>query len=131
MRVLRLCWLGIPAEEYEPMVRFLRDIMGLRVEFEQPTTTELSLSSGDRVQVFAPGDPYFAFFSEQASGPVALFEVDNVHLAQRAHRGGDRSNRLDRAGQQLGVAALPRAGRQPLRSRQPTTENDLTVCGRR
>jgi catechol 2,3-dioxygenase-like lactoylglutathione lyase family enzyme len=63
------------------MVRFLRDIMGLRVEFEQPTTTELSLSSGDRVQVFAPGDPYFAFFSEQASGPVALFEVDNVQVA--------------------------------------------------
>jgi hypothetical protein len=81
MRVLRLCWLGIPAAEYEPMVRLLRDIMGLRVEFEQPTTTELSLSSGDRVQVFAPGGPYFAFFSEQASGPVALFEVDNVHVA--------------------------------------------------
>jgi hypothetical protein len=82
MRVLRLCWLGIPAEQYEPMVRLLRDIMGLRVEFEQPTTTELSLSSGDRVQVFAPGDPYFAFFSEQASGPVALFEVDDVQGAE-------------------------------------------------
>ena len=51
------------------MARLLRDIMGLRVEFERPTTTELSLSSGERVQVFAPGDPYFAFFSEQASGP--------------------------------------------------------------
>jgi hypothetical protein len=82
MRVLRLCWLGIPAEQYEPMVRLLRDIMGLRVEFEQPTTMELSLSSGDRVQVFAPGDPYFAFFSEQASGPVALFEVDDVQGAE-------------------------------------------------
>jgi len=40
------------------MVGLLRDVMGLRVEFEEPTTTELSLPSGDRVQVFAPGDPY-------------------------------------------------------------------------
>ena len=57
VRVLRLCWLGIPAREYEPMVRLLRDVMGLAVEFEEPTTTELSLPSGDRVQVFAPGIP--------------------------------------------------------------------------
>jgi catechol 2,3-dioxygenase-like lactoylglutathione lyase family enzyme len=81
MRVLRLCWLGIPTQQYEPMVRLLRDVMGLRVKFEQPTTTELSLPSGDRVQVFAPGDPYFEFFSKQADGPVALFEVDDVHAA--------------------------------------------------
>lgn len=65
------------------MVRFLRDVLGLRVEFEEPTTTELSLPSGDRIQVFAPGDRYFAFFREHASGPVALFEVDDV-LAARA-----------------------------------------------
>jgi catechol 2,3-dioxygenase-like lactoylglutathione lyase family enzyme len=81
MRVLRLCWLGIPAREYEPMVHLLRDTMGLRVEFEEPTTTELSLPSGDRVQVFAPGDPYFDFFGTHASGPVALFEVDAIRAA--------------------------------------------------
>jgi hypothetical protein len=40
------------------MVRLLRNVMGLRVELEAPTTIELSLPSGDRVQVFAPGDPY-------------------------------------------------------------------------
>jgi catechol 2,3-dioxygenase-like lactoylglutathione lyase family enzyme len=82
MKVLRLCWLGIPAQEYDPMVGFLRDVMGLRVEFEEPRTAELSLPSGDRVQVFAPGDPYFDFFLEHAAGPVALFEVDDVHVAR-------------------------------------------------
>lgn len=81
MRVLRLCWLGIPAREYEPMVRFLRDTMGLRVELEEPTTTELSLPDGDRVQVFAPGDPYFDFFGKHANGPVALFEVEEIGTA--------------------------------------------------
>jgi catechol 2,3-dioxygenase-like lactoylglutathione lyase family enzyme len=81
MRVLRLYWLGIPAHEYEPMVRLLRDVMGLSVAFEGPTTTELLLPSGDRVQVFAPGDPYFDFFGKHASGPVALFEVDEIRTA--------------------------------------------------
>jgi catechol 2,3-dioxygenase-like lactoylglutathione lyase family enzyme len=82
MRVLRLCWLGIPTDEYDAMVRLLRDVMGLHVEFEEPTTTELSLPSGDRVQVFAPGDPYFEFFGGHASGSVALFEVEDVRTAR-------------------------------------------------
>jgi catechol 2,3-dioxygenase-like lactoylglutathione lyase family enzyme len=82
MRVLRLCWLCIPTREYEAMVRLLRDTMGLRVEFEDPTTTELSLPSGDRVQVFAPGNPYFEFFDNHANGPVALFEVDELSRAR-------------------------------------------------
>jgi catechol 2,3-dioxygenase-like lactoylglutathione lyase family enzyme len=82
MDVLRLCWLGIPSQEYEQMVRLLRDVMGLRVELEEATTTELELASGDRVQVFAAGDPYFDFFREHARGPVALFEVDDVRAAR-------------------------------------------------
>ncbi len=52
MKVLRLCWLGIPAQEYDSMVRFLRDVIGLRVEFEESV---------------------LRLFLEHASGPVALF----------------------------------------------------------
>jgi catechol 2,3-dioxygenase-like lactoylglutathione lyase family enzyme len=66
------------------MVHLLRDVMGLTVEFEEPTTIELSLPSGDRVQVFAPGDRYFEFFRRESSGPVALFEVDDIHAAYAA-----------------------------------------------
>jgi hypothetical protein len=82
VKVLRLCWLGVPTSEYRPMVELLRDVMGIAVEFAEPTTTELSLPSGDRVQVFAPGDPHFDFFRRETSGPVALFEVDDVHAAR-------------------------------------------------
>lgn len=82
MNVLRLCWLGIPAREYEPMVRLLRDTMGLQAELEEPTTTELSLPSGDRVQVFAPGNPYFELYERDGSGPVALFEVEELGTAR-------------------------------------------------
>lgn len=64
------------------MVALFRDVMGLRVEFAEPLTTELSAVNGDRVQVFAPAHPYFQLFSEQATGPVALFEVDDVSAAR-------------------------------------------------
>ena len=82
MKVRRLCWLGVASEAYEPMVRLFRDVMGMRVAFEEPTTTELELASGDRVQVFARGHRYFAFFDEHARGPVASFEVDDVRCAR-------------------------------------------------
>jgi hypothetical protein len=85
MHVRRLCWLGVrvDAEAYEPMVSFLRDVLGMRVEFAEATTVELSLPSGDRVQLFGPGDRYHEFFGAHARGPVvALFEVDDVRAAR-------------------------------------------------
>jgi catechol 2,3-dioxygenase-like lactoylglutathione lyase family enzyme len=82
MEVKRLCWLGIQTDEYEATVRFFRNAMGLRVEFEEAGTTELSLPSGDRIQVFGPGSHYYSFFGKEAHGPVALFEVDDVRQAR-------------------------------------------------
>jgi catechol 2,3-dioxygenase-like lactoylglutathione lyase family enzyme len=80
--VLRLAWLGVRARDQTAMVGFLRDVMGLRVAFEEPTTTELALPNDDRIQVFGSGDRYFEFFEEHATGPVALFEVDDVQQAK-------------------------------------------------
>jgi catechol 2,3-dioxygenase-like lactoylglutathione lyase family enzyme len=82
LEVRRLCWLGVRAERYDAMVSLLRDVLGLRVEFEEEATAELSLPNDDRVQVFAPGHPYFDFYAEHAAGPVALFEVDDVRRAR-------------------------------------------------
>lgn len=81
MRVIRLAWLGIPTSNYTTMVSFLRDTMGLRVEFDEPATTELSLPNDDRLQVFAPGHPYFTFFENHARGLVPLFEVEDAQQA--------------------------------------------------
>jgi catechol 2,3-dioxygenase-like lactoylglutathione lyase family enzyme len=81
VRVIRLAWLGIPTSNYPAMVSFLRDTMGLRVEFDEPATTELSLPNDDRLQVFAPGHPYFAFFQDHAQGLVPLFEVEDAQQA--------------------------------------------------
>ncbi len=83
MEVRNIRWVGVPATNYEAMVTFMRQVLGLRVNFQEPTTVEFSTSEGDQFQVMAPGDPYYDFFTQNASGPVPLFEVGDVHLARR------------------------------------------------
>src|SRR5262249_60644202 len=65
----------------DAMVGFLRDKLGLRMELAEPTTTELSLTNGDRVEVFAPGNAYHEQYRSQ--GIVPLFELNDVHAARR------------------------------------------------
>jgi catechol 2,3-dioxygenase-like lactoylglutathione lyase family enzyme len=76
-------WLGVRADRYDEMVGFLRDVLGLDVGFAEEGTTELSLPDGNRVQVFAPGHRYHRLIGEQASGPVPLFEVDDLDEARQ------------------------------------------------
>jgi catechol 2,3-dioxygenase-like lactoylglutathione lyase family enzyme len=83
MQVRNIRWVGVPTPNYDAMVTFLQQVLALRVNFSEPTTTEFSTSEGDEIQVMAPGDGYFDFFTEHAAGPVPLFEVDDVHAARR------------------------------------------------
>jgi catechol 2,3-dioxygenase-like lactoylglutathione lyase family enzyme len=83
MEVRNIRWVGTRTHNYEAMVGFLREVLGLRVGFEEPTTIELETSEGDQIQVMAPGDRYYEFFGAHAHGPVPLFEVDDVHTARR------------------------------------------------
>jgi catechol 2,3-dioxygenase-like lactoylglutathione lyase family enzyme len=82
VNVRNVRWVGIQTDHYDAMVGFLRDVLGLRTNFEEPTTVEFETSEGDEIQVMAPGDPYYDFFREHASGPVPLFEVDDVAAAR-------------------------------------------------
>ena len=82
MDVRNIRWVGVRTDNYEAMVAFLRDVLGLRTSFAEDTTTELTTAEGDEVQVMGPGDPYHDFFGEHARGPVPLFEVDDVHAAR-------------------------------------------------
>ena len=81
MEVRNVRWVGVQTRQYGPMVAFLRDVLRLRVNFEEPTTMEFSMSEGDEIQIMGPGDPYFDFFKEQAAGPVPLFEVTDLGAA--------------------------------------------------
>ena len=64
------------------MVTLLRDVMHLRVNFEDDTTIEFSTTEDDRFQVFGAGDPYSEFLDRHAHGPVPLFEVDDAQRAK-------------------------------------------------
>jgi catechol 2,3-dioxygenase-like lactoylglutathione lyase family enzyme len=82
VRVRRIAWLGVRTDAYEATVWFLRDVLGLRTAFQEPATLELTLPNDDRVQVFGPGHRYHEFYAEHATGPVVLFEVDDVEDAR-------------------------------------------------
>lgn len=82
MQVLNIRWIGVPTARHEAMAAFVRDVLGLAVRFEEPATAEFSTSEGDRVQIMAPGHPYFDFFRRYASGPVPLFEVADLDEAR-------------------------------------------------
>ena len=81
MKVLGIRWVGVRADSYDEMVRFLWDVLGLQVAFEDDGTAEFSLANDDRVQVFGPGHRYYELFGVGGGGPVPLFEVDDVQAA--------------------------------------------------
>jgi catechol 2,3-dioxygenase-like lactoylglutathione lyase family enzyme len=82
VRVRRIAWIGVRTNAYDATVWFLRDVLGLRLAFQEPTTAELMLPNDDRTQVFGPGHRYYEFYGEHAVGPVVLFEVDDVEGAR-------------------------------------------------
>jgi catechol 2,3-dioxygenase-like lactoylglutathione lyase family enzyme len=75
-------WVGVATDRYEEMVAFLRDVVALRTNFDDRSTVEFTTSEGDAIQVMGPGDPYHDFFGAHATGPVPLFEVDDVNAAR-------------------------------------------------
>ncbi len=54
----------------------------LRRLTQRPEVAEVQTST--IYQRTTPGDPYFDFFLRETSGPVALFEVDDVRAAHAA-----------------------------------------------
>ncbi len=82
MEVRNIRWVGVPTQNYDAMVVFLQQVLRLRVDFQELTTVEFSTSGGDKIQIMAPGNRYYDFFTENAVGPVPLFEVDDVHRAR-------------------------------------------------
>ena len=82
MRVLNIRWVGVATERYVEMRHFVEQVLGLPANFDDATTVEYVTDDGDELQLMAPGDPYFHFFTEHARGPVPLFEVEDVRSAR-------------------------------------------------
>lgn len=78
MEIIKLAWVGTRTENADPTVAFFRDVLGLRLELDQPGFWMLQLPDGSKVEVFGPDSDINRHFT---TGPVAGFLVDDVHSA--------------------------------------------------
>jgi catechol 2,3-dioxygenase-like lactoylglutathione lyase family enzyme len=78
MRIIKLAWVGTRTQHAEATVAFFREVLGLRLELDQPGFWMLKLPDGSKVEVFGPDSDVNRHFT---TGPVAGFLVDDIHEA--------------------------------------------------
>ena len=78
MRIIKLAWVGTRTDNPEPTVTFFHEVLGLRLELEQPGFWMLKLPDGSKVEVFGPDSDVNRHFT---TGPVAGFLVDDIQAA--------------------------------------------------
>jgi catechol 2,3-dioxygenase-like lactoylglutathione lyase family enzyme len=78
MKIKGIVWLGTRTSDFDGMVNFYQNIMGLDVTHQEPGFVVMDLPNGDRVEVFGEESSYNMFFSN----PVAGFLVDDIAAAR-------------------------------------------------
>lgn len=79
MKIKGIVWAGTATDRYDETVTFFRDVLGLSTFHASDTLTVLRVSSGDWVEVFAPGHEHYAEFK---GGIVVEFLVDDLDAAR-------------------------------------------------
>lgn len=79
MRVKGLVWLGLRTAQFEEIVKFLGDVMGMEQTRDEAQIAGFRLENDTEVEVYRPEEEFHAFFT---SGPVVAFLVDDVDEAR-------------------------------------------------
>ncbi len=79
MQVKGLTWLGLRTTQFEEMVKFFRDVMGMQPIRDDPELAGFQLTNGTQVELYRPEEAFHAFFT---TGPVVAFWVDDVDAAR-------------------------------------------------
>jgi catechol 2,3-dioxygenase-like lactoylglutathione lyase family enzyme len=79
MRVKGLSWLGLRTAQFEEMVTFFRDVMGMQPIRDEPEIVGFQLMDGTQMELFRPEEEFHVFF---ITGPVVAFRVDDVDAAR-------------------------------------------------
>jgi catechol 2,3-dioxygenase-like lactoylglutathione lyase family enzyme len=79
MKITGLGWVGTRTSKYQPMVAFLKDVLGLTPHVEEDGFAFFRLPNGDTIEVFGDNDEHHRFFT---TGPVVGFRVADVPAAQ-------------------------------------------------
>jgi catechol 2,3-dioxygenase-like lactoylglutathione lyase family enzyme len=74
-----LTWLGLRTTQFEEMVTFFRDVLGMQPIRNEPEIAGFQLSDGTQVELYRPEEEFHAFFT---TGPVVAFRVDDVAVAR-------------------------------------------------
>ena len=78
MKVKGLVFLGTRTSEFDKMVGFARDVLGLSPRIEGPDFAVCELPNGDKIEIFGPRDKDHDFMT----CPVAGFLVEDVEQAR-------------------------------------------------
>ena len=78
MKVKGLVWLGTRTGEFDPMLRFCRDVLGLSPTHVESNFAVLDMPNGDRMELFGSESPYNTFMTH----PIAGFLVDDINSAR-------------------------------------------------
>lgn len=79
MHVNGLSWLGLRTTQFEEMVTFFRDVMGMQPIRDEPEIAGFQLIDGTHVELYRPEEEFHKFFT---TGPVVAFRVDDVNAAR-------------------------------------------------
>jgi len=79
MHIKGLTWLGLRTTQFEEMVKFFRDVMGMQPIRDEPEIAGFQLTNGTQVELYRPEEAFHAFFT---TGPVVAFLVDDVDVAR-------------------------------------------------
>ena len=77
MKVKGLVWLGTRTDQFEPMLAFCQNLMGLTPVFIEPGFAVLDMPNGDRFEIFGADSSYNTFLTHPAAG----FLVDDIAAA--------------------------------------------------
>ena len=75
MHVKGLAWLGLRTTQFEEMVKFFHEVMGIKPIRDEPEIAGFELANGTQVELYSPEEEFHAFFT---TGPVVAFWVDDV-----------------------------------------------------
>ncbi len=79
MQVKGLSWLGLRTAQFDEMVTFFRDVMGMQPFRDEPEIIGFQLTDGTQMELYCPEEEFHSFFT---TGPVVAFHVDDVEAAR-------------------------------------------------
>ena len=79
MQVKGLSWLGLRTKQFDEMVTFFRDVMGMQPIRDEPEIAGFQLTGGTQIELYRPEEEFHSFFT---TGPVVAFRVDDVDAAR-------------------------------------------------